>query len=190
MPISELKNLVAPPESPVCVGTTSDWKTFEARIGLRLPKEYCALLKEYGSGDFLNGELGIFNPFDVDAYERQVHLRLKTMRERKERSPEEVACALFPDEGGLYPFGADDNSRTYFWVTDGDPESWPIACFSPPNTWLLLHYSLSEFLVRFLTNRLNGFLEAFGAMPLPDDEWVFRFRPKVAANPKRGKRKR
>ena len=49
------------------------------------------------------------------------------MRETKDDYPDEVPYPLFPDSGGLYPFGIDGNGNTFLWKTEANANKWAIT---------------------------------------------------------------
>jgi len=152
--IGNLKRLMPPPAQPLNAGSMNAWSAFQKRIGLRFPEDYFIVVRTYGSGRFLAGEFRVNNPFEpADA--ASVEREFKTLRENKENSPAEFPFPVFPESGGLYPFGIDDNGNTFLWLTEGEPQEWPIVCLNPENYHETVNLSLIEFLVQMATNQLG-----------------------------------
>jgi len=143
-----------PPAEPIYPGSRKEWSAFQKKVGLRFPEEYFTLANTYGSGRFLSGEVKIANPFDPDN-QSFADRELKTLRETKEIAPAEVPYALFPEAGGLYPFGINGNGHTFLWLTEGGPDEWPILWYTPANYSKVVHHSLSEVLVLMASNKLK-----------------------------------
>ncbi len=150
MTLSKLHLIMPPPTEPVFPGTENDWIVFQNRIGLTFPVEYFAVVNTYGSGHFLDGEVKIANPFDPD-YDRWVELELRTLRDRQSNFP----FPIFPESGGLYPFGLDGNGNSFVWKTDGPANTWPIVCLNGEDHWEAVKYTLSDFLVRMASNSVE-----------------------------------
>ena len=92
-----------PPAQPLNRGSEKEWSAFENNIGLRFPEDDFTVVYTYGSGRFLAGEFR-YNPFEpADA--ASVECEFKTLCKNKKRSPVEFPFPVFPESGGLYPFG-------------------------------------------------------------------------------------
>lgn len=155
MMIDNLKLLMPPPAEPLFAGSKKEWSAFQKKIGLKLPSDYFSVVNTYGSGHFLAGEFRVANPFDPDD-EDFADLELATLSENKELSPKAIPYPLYPNAGGLYPFGIDGNGNTFVWVTAGDPDEWAIACFNPSQDYCeVVHLSLITFLVQLSTSKLK-----------------------------------
>ncbi|MEZ5941523.1 MAG: SMI1/KNR4 family protein [Planctomycetaceae bacterium] len=154
MGIDKLAALMPPPEDPLFNGTQEQWDRFKREVGLELPEDYFLVVTTYGSGRFLAGEFKVANPFDPDDQDF-ASFELTRLREMRERSPEDVPFALYPEEGGLYPFGIDGNGNTFLWKTNSNPGKWEIVCFNSEDYSESVNHSLIEFLVLLATNKLD-----------------------------------
>lgn len=154
MTIDRLTDVVPPPAEPVYSGSQQEWSAFQEKVGLTFPEEYCTISSTYGSGRFLGGELKVANPFDPDD-EDFASFELTRLRETKDNYPDEVPYPLFPDLGGLYPFGIDGNGNTFLWKTDASPEKWPIVCFNSEDYSEEVNHSLIQFLILLISNQLD-----------------------------------
>lgn len=184
MTIERLKVLMPPPAAPVFSGSVKDWAAFNDKVGLSFPEDYFALSNIYGSGRFLAGEFKIANPFDPDD-EGFATRELLTMRERKASAPDAVPYPIYPDPGGLYPFGIDGNGNTFLWLTDGVSDGWPIACFNSEDYSEVVNHRITEFLALLACNTLGIRRRKFWGSDFPEDQ--LEFIPRRV--PTRGNRK-
>lgn len=126
--IDDLVSLVPPPTAPV--DGDGDWETVEARLGLRLPADFKTLMRRYGFGEF--ADITLFTPFDThtggayDFVERAASLvtRFKNIREL---APQAFPFPLYPEPGGLLEWSITSDGPSLCWLTEGAPDSWPVA---------------------------------------------------------------
>jgi hypothetical protein len=171
--IDDLKRLMPPPAEPLNRGSEKEWSAFQKRIGLQFPEDYFTVVYNYGSGRFLAGEFRVNNPFEpADA--ASVEREFRTLRENKDRSPVEFPFPVFPETGGLYPFGIDCNGNTFLWLTQGKPREWPVVCLNSEDYHEIVSLSLIEFLVRMATNQLNINRRKFWGNDVAEDQLEFR----------------
>lgn len=117
------------PASPVCAPKPEQWKPVEKQLKTALPKDYKRFIEEYGTGQ-INEFFYILSPF---AKARPMNLLdggmklLDAQRTVKSEAPEDVPYPLFPEKGGLLPFGLTDNGDVFYWRTSGAPEAWTIV---------------------------------------------------------------
>jgi len=76
----------------------------------------------YGSGTFCGTYLAILNPLSPD-FERAVNYLLTELRERQVTY--KYPYGVFPEKGGLLPWGSDENGDVPHWLTEGIPDDWP-----------------------------------------------------------------
>jgi len=170
-----------PPAEAVYRGSKKEWGAIEEKIGLRFPEDYFTLINTYGSGRFLAGEFKVANPFDPDD-ERFADLELTRLRETKAAVPDEVPYPLFPETGGLYPFGIDGNGNTFLWITDGGSDDWAIACFNSEDYSEVVDHPFIDFLVLLASNQLNINRRKFWGSDFPGDQLQFIPRPLPATS--------
>lgn len=187
MTIDDLKQLMAPPEEVVYPGSKPDWDAFQNKVGMHFPAEYYALVHTYGSGRFLAGEFKIANPFDPDD-QKFAEVELTRLKEARARDAKEVPFPLFPESGGLYPFGIDDNGNTFLWLTFGSTHEWPIVCFNSEDYSEVVNHTLTEFMVLLATNRLKIKRKKFWGNNVSTDQLEFVPR-KLSSRRKRPNRK-
>jgi hypothetical protein len=184
MTIDRLKLLMPPPPEPLYPGSRKEWSAFQKKIRLRFPEDYFTLVNAYGSGRFLAGEFKVANPFDPDD-ERFADRELRTLRENKANAPYAVPYPLYPESGGLYPFGIDGNGNTFLWLTEGGPDEWAIACFNSEDYSEVVKLALIEFLVLLATNQLKINRRKFWGSDVSEE--LLEFRPRrLAARKSKG----
>jgi hypothetical protein len=126
--IAEFEQLVAlvpPPEVPVHSGSMADFAAVEDKLDSRLPIDFKRLITTYGTGGWLEF-YGIINPLDpCDAAEWFGQGRLQYLRDRRRDFPQYVPYPIWPDTGGLLPWGGHENGGDMYWLTEGDPDKWP-----------------------------------------------------------------
>jgi hypothetical protein len=130
MDLSSLTQVLTAPENPVEVsGDPKRWQLVEGRLGTALPADYKNFIDRYGSGR-IDRFLLIFNPFaanpSVNLYSAS-EARIVGMRELLKNPHEKFRPRLFPQLGGVLPFGATDYGDTLYWKTGSDPDAWSIV---------------------------------------------------------------
>jgi hypothetical protein len=128
---AQLCDAVPPPCNPVEAGSIEAFTDVEARLALALPDDYKRLVCAYGTGSW-KGFLWVLNPFSANR-----HLNLLAQAQRQlaaERAirtvwPRNVPFALYPEGGGLFPWGMTDNGNRLYWLTTGDPAAWPTVVY-------------------------------------------------------------
>lgn len=131
MSIAKLKKLVPPPKSPVDNGHGQDWAKIEKHLGTKLPQDYKDFIAAYGSGTFAQF-YRVLNPFAKAAPMRladQAKEQSSRMKQIHEEEPDFVPFDAFPKSPGLLVWGNDDNGNDYFWLTEGEPDAWPVVAF-------------------------------------------------------------
>lgn len=129
MSLDDLTQVVTAPERPAAESEPMAWDEVEARLGSLLPSDYKAYIETFGLG-YLDEFLCVFSPFtdnkNLNLFE-QLKVRLDALRELKAAYGNEVQYPLFPEEGGLLPWGASDNGDVLFWMTQGQPSEWRVV---------------------------------------------------------------
>jgi hypothetical protein len=65
-----------------------------------------------------------------------------------------VPYPLFPEPGGLLPFGIDDNGDGLYWLTTGEPDQWSIVVNeSRAPEYEQFDMSVTEFLQEVLSRK-------------------------------------
>jgi hypothetical protein len=135
--------------------TSDDWAEMESHFGFEFPADYKRLIECYGTGQFGEFVL-IMNPFCVNKYisQRLVmkhnyfwtgadhdpvpptssdpdYLRIWNQLRAHEKAAR-AACPydFYPTHPGLFPWGiVSDNEAWTFWLTEGDPNHWPVVVY-------------------------------------------------------------
>lgn len=123
MSIENLIRVVPPPATP---GDPfpGPWREVEAKLGTLLPSDYKAFVQLYGLGCFME-YLWIWTP---RAYTRHVRLELEASSVLKVLGEDEYfSFPLWPEPGGLLPFGVTLDGDYLAWVTRGPPDTWRVT---------------------------------------------------------------
>lgn len=124
-------NVFPVPDSPVDVAAPEDWEAVEAELSIRLPRDYKWFIEHYGTG-CVDSFLWIFNPFSTNEnldLLRQIDSLSDKYREQKRKlGKRAVPFPIYPEAGGLVPFGITDNGDVFFWRSDSpNPEAWAVV---------------------------------------------------------------
>jgi hypothetical protein len=91
-----------------------------------LPEDYKQYIENFDTGG-VDGFIWIFSPLreapNVNLLQ-QIPKKLDGLRALKH---ETIPFPLFPQIGGLLPFGATDNANILYWLVRGNPEDWSIV---------------------------------------------------------------
>jgi hypothetical protein len=164
MSIQSLVEILQPPDHPLEVPTQSDWAKIEQEF-MPLPSDYKAFIVRYGTG-YIDEFIWILNPFAANRYGNLI-LRSKDylggLREIREAAPDEIPYPIFPEQGGVLPFGFTDNGDFIMWETKGQPDNWTVLVQAPRDPeFQRIETTMTTFLSRVLTE--PGFCIIF-----PDD---------------------
>jgi hypothetical protein len=175
MSIAELKKLVPPPAKPFEVGTLAQWRKLEERLGVKLPRDYREFVFAYGSGLFA-GLYRVYNPFAASPYLAllpSVERVCGIEREGKSHSGEKYfPSPIYPEPGGLLPWGNDENGNDYYWRTEGPPTRWIVVQNNNRGEGLRVQpYSMTGFLVGILRRKIRALASGY---PRKED---YRFEP-------------
>jgi hypothetical protein len=127
--IEVLTRLVAPPRQPLCVPPDARHSTFGKAWGVRLPADYFQLVTTYGSGYFghsTSTEVGFLNPYETTSCQRVLEFCHILRGHQEATGGRYIRHGTFPESPGLLPWGTDGHGQWLMWLTDGEPESWPI----------------------------------------------------------------
>jgi hypothetical protein len=155
--LERLRELLPPPAEPVEPGRPDGWAAVEATLGTRLPADFRAFTELYGSGT-VDDFLYLFNPFATGQGGNLLAERDRVLagyRQTRARFPELLLLPPFPDEGGVLPLGRTDNGDELYWVTEGDPDSWPVTLLESRAALQELHpIPVTGFLAALAANQL------------------------------------
>lgn len=135
-----------------------DWVAVEAELGTALPQDYREFCEIYGPGtvdDFLT----ILHPSAA-----HIAARLGTMADRQlgglkelrdQGLTELVPYAIFPEPGGVLPWGVTANGDACYWVTAGAPDAWKVVIAdSRGSLWEPLGGGMAECLLGLISRTI------------------------------------
>lgn len=161
---TRITKLLPPPSKPSC--TDGDWTEVERKLGIPLPEDYQWFVSNYGIGEIgtigsSEGYLYVLSPFStydgLNLYQG-IELALTNLRRYCQdgtvKKPKPYPL-LFPETGGLLPFGGTANCNYLSWRTVGPPNQWHVVVWDMDCLQLreLLGSTLSKFLIDTLTNK-------------------------------------
>jgi hypothetical protein len=164
--------LLAPPPKTPYLGDGAWEELFDA-LGTRLPNEYVTLMEVYGAG-CLSDWLRFVPPTRRGArgLARYVEETLADYRDLRADFPEEQPLPVWPEPGGFLPFANSIDGDQLGWLTQGDPENWPLIVYprhadqGPP---------LPDGLTDTLLDWMRGNLKTIGFAVLDEDDDPLEF---------------
>lgn len=172
--LSVIIGLVAPPRAPV--GLDRSWDDVEHELGVSLPADYMEFIDTYGSG-VVADSLSIWNFRDRVLFNRPLGETLLgkggviPLYRHVASMGNDVPFALYPEPGGLLPFGACNEVHNLNWETTGEPDSWSIVYwYSDGLEFLRLDGDgFSRFLRRVIRREHSRY-----ELPKLDPPWAFK----------------
>jgi hypothetical protein len=156
--LAQLIAIVPPPVEPMEAGSTHAFAGVEDRLALVLPDDYKQIVMAFGTGSWRDF-LWVLNPFSANAHLNLLHQaarQLDAERQVKEASPEAVPFPLYPQMGGLFPWGMTDNGNRLYWLTEGAPDSWPTIIYESRGPQFDRHeLNCSDLLLSWLSGRIK-----------------------------------
>jgi hypothetical protein len=154
-----------------------DWPTVEQDIGTVLPDDYKELLTRFPSGTYRN-VITVANPIDgrtgyADFIREKIHGTLEILRDEDLEYLEDTSYGVFPEPGGLLPWGHDGQGGMLCWITEpSDPNQWRVAYYSQGgSSWREHPGPMTRVIAEVLTSTGND--NIFG-WALDDEPAVFR----------------
>lgn len=133
-------------------------REIERSAGMPLPSDFVRWITTHGGGSLMSGYFVVLSPERPD-YSRSIELRLAALR--ADRTSAEAFPSLysfpydvFPEPGGLYPWGADENAAIVTWRTGGEPDDWPVVCRTHEGHCEQFDMTMTEFLFRVLSREI------------------------------------
>lgn len=123
--LDELLKVLPPPKRPF--QNQGDWTAVEAAIGLQLPSDYKAFIAAYGRGT-INNCLEIESPFGMKEDVRTWWTNMAALYDDVAEY-EPLPYPIYPQSGGLLPFGTLGDVHILNWRTTGPPEQWPFVYY-------------------------------------------------------------
>jgi len=153
-PLDDLRGIAPPPSEPT--GRSPDLDGVRAELGVELPEDYVALIREWGAGGF-NDYIDLYEPghpnpnLELVGQAREWEWVVKEVRAQGEQLP----FAPEIEVGGLLAWGADGAGDPCFWhMRSQDPASWVIVIQEARGPdWHCYEGGLVDFLVDVLEGR-------------------------------------
>jgi hypothetical protein len=142
------------PELPIHVGKRDGWARVERKLHLTLPTDWRDFALAYGSGYF-GDRITVLNPLAprfgkvFGKYCASVDLIREVIG---------LPYEVYPRNPGLLIWGNDDNGNKMFWLTEGEPDEWPIVLRTREGEYETWQMPMSTFLARALSNGLRCIL--------------------------------
>ena len=126
MDIARLAAILGVPAPLVEAQSEAEWARVEAELGTPLPADYRAFVGYFGSVE-IGTVFVTYSPFDtlktvnLLAETRKLTPYLRTIPDY------DLPYPLFPDNGGLLPWGSTTDDGILFWQTIGAPNEWTVV---------------------------------------------------------------
>ncbi|EME62685.1 SMI1/KNR4 family protein [Amycolatopsis decaplanina] len=119
-----------------------DWATVERELGTPLPGDYKELLTRFPSGGF-RGVIIASNPGEsaeaCASVKGENSELLELFGDEDLGYLRGVPYRLFPEPGGLYPWGSNGAGGTFWWIpTSANPDEWGVA-YNNRDAWHEAH---------------------------------------------------
>jgi len=154
--LDELTNLLRPPESPIDVDEAF-LRLNEAAFGIAFPKDFVEYSRIYGSGTIgvTAYSLEVYSAFRPTLPRFVDEFRYCKGEFRKAMQTFDVGLGLFPEPGGLLPFGHRDDHYVA-WKTVGESNAWKVFSIWTYdwNGFKAHELTFAEFLVRMLRREI------------------------------------
>ena len=178
MLIESLKALV-PPSGYTARGWT--WPQVEESIGLTLPDDFKQIVTCYGPGIWADWIILVTPQASDSPYELVSYASSILEGERgflsdltAEQRAEEFPYTLFPEPGGLYPFGYSGGGDNFYWRTAGHPNDWPVVLnYSRDTATTEFPFGIGRLLEGYLRRELGE--PAFPANECAPDKFFVQF---------------
>jgi SMI1 / KNR4 family (SUKH-1) len=143
--IEELIHVVPPPSNPIDSGSESRITEIENRLGVSLPKDILEFASRYGTGRF-SDTLTIINPFSPGYFELINEVSTCYRDLKRDEGDECIPYEVYPSHPGLLVCGHEVNGHILFWLTEGEPDQWPLILMAVDFEFERLNVSLTTFL--------------------------------------------
>jgi hypothetical protein len=163
MAIADLLAVVPAPQAPVDAGPAKRWSALKKSARIAFPDDYREFGLRYGSGYFDDpGRLLVFvsNPFGPD-YLRELEQCCDELRKDRcdLRKKRRIPYGVFPHRPGWLPWGTDMDGSLLCWLTEGEPDQWPIILLSAErSSFQQLQLPMTTFLAHAFTRQIRTIL--------------------------------
>ncbi|MGO1056939.1 SMI1/KNR4 family protein [Crossiella sp. CA198] len=148
------------------VSAFQDWQTVEDALGVRLPGDYKMFMERFSSGLF-RGLVGLDNPIEGewawDGFRWDFFDTLDRARAWRDHDPEVLPHPIFPEPGGVIPWGGTNANHRFFWLPlSDDPDEW-IVVFSTADfgQWGEFPGGMSKFVLELVSGDFRSQLIVF-----------------------------
>ena len=129
--LDRIQQLIPPPRSPVEPGAPASWAAAEAALKTGLPADYKEFIDTYGTGS-IDDFVTVMNPHSSIPHFRLVdygETMLRATRDLRNGGIVEIPFAIYPEPGGILPWGVTANGDWCYWCTDpqGGPDTWEVV---------------------------------------------------------------
>jgi hypothetical protein len=158
MNLGTLENIIRPPRQPLESGESIGWDVIEKQLGTKLPEDYKKFIRYYGTGS-INEFLFVLNPFSVNRHVNLVErgqVEREAFQTSKANFPKYYFDEIFPNIGGLLPFGITDNGEVLYWRTAGRVEHWTVTVYESRGPG---HINYGIDMTSFLRGMLSGTID-------------------------------
>jgi hypothetical protein len=139
-----------------------DWPAIESDLGLRLPEDYKLLAESFPAGwfrRFVRVRRPERWPDDrVRLLDEFASGLLESMRELRAAREGLFPYPIFPEPGGVLPWGSIRSPGVAFWLTGpGDPDDWPVVVATEEcDYWDRFDGTACEFLIAVTAGRYDA----------------------------------
>lgn len=157
MTIKNLLDVLPRPAQAVEVVSIGEWETYNLITGIDLPDDYKSYLNIYGTG-IIGGVITPYNPFCRRSSWKPAQTCYTWMREalaikqlQHDFGRDIFPYPVYPEEGGLLPWGGTDNGDQLFWLTQGHPNNWTVVINeSRSRNFQSFNYSMTGFIYAWI----------------------------------------
>lgn len=156
MIIDQLISVLKPPTPSTIPGR--DWRTVEAHVGAILPADYKEFIHAYGAG-CIGDFLWVYSPFATKTslnLLQQAAAVVNSLATLGAKWPNVVPFELFPQDGGIYPWGCTDNGDHLFWhLRQGEFVHPIVVGESRASAWVEYDMPTVDFVFGLITKRIS-----------------------------------
>jgi len=166
--VAEIQKIMPPPANPIDVDPAVLQRNLESlKLTSGLPEDYLRYAMIYGSGcPQLHDNDPEIGPRTWDMWSParptypEIIARFYDAKNQFREAMEtfDIPLGLYPEPGGLLPFGEDHSGFSFTWKTDGNPEEWKVVFIYAYDydEYEIFDMGFSEFLFQLLTQQLSS----------------------------------
>ena len=147
MAIEDLVKVVPPPSNPLDAGSVAARAVIEGRLGFALPNDLYDFVSRYGTGAF-SDTLTIHNPFAPNYFEVLDEVSTCYRELKRSEGDTVIPYHVYPASPGLLLCGSEVNGHIIFWLTEGQPDQWPLILMAVDFQFERRDVSLTAFLAQ------------------------------------------